>query len=99
MITTRCHSVCSLRSPLALSFQLSEVATVKLTIFIPDCALRISGSFPRFPTNVTLFTLPAISRSFILRVNFALQLPLSKPVILPIRWPSHKLNHYPAKLN
>src|SRR5207302_8825807 len=60
-MTTRCHSVFSLRSPVALSRQLSEVATLKLAIGRPSWVRRISGSLPRFPTRITLFTLPAIA--------------------------------------
>src|SRR3954465_13659154 len=60
-ITTRCHSVFSLRSPVALSRQLSEVATLRLAIGRPSWVRRISGSLPRFPTKITLFTLPAIT--------------------------------------
>src|ERR1700750_2763627 len=60
-ITTRCHSVFSLRSPVALSRQLSEVATLRLAIGRPSWVRRISGSLPRFPTKITLFTLPAIA--------------------------------------
>ena len=60
-ITTRCHSVFSLRSPVALSRQFSEVATLRLAIGRPSWVRRISGSLPRFPTRITLFTLPAIA--------------------------------------
>src|SRR3954447_10669800 len=60
-ITTRCHSVFSLHSPVALSRQLSEVATLRLAIGRPSWVRRISGSLPRFPTRITLFTLPAIA--------------------------------------
>src|SRR5450631_2142498 len=60
-ITTRCHSVFSLRSPVALSRQLSDVATLRLAIGRPSCVRRISGSLPRLPTRITLFTLPAIA--------------------------------------
>src|SRR5438270_2727100 len=60
-MTTRCHSVFSLRSPVALSRQLSDVATLKLAIGRPSWVRRISGSLPRFPTRITLFTLPAIT--------------------------------------
>src|SRR5437764_8402736 len=60
-ITTRCHSVFSLRSPVVLSRQLSEVATLRLAIGRPSWVRRISGSLPRFPTRITLFTLPAIT--------------------------------------
>src|SRR5580704_16155698 len=60
-MTTRCHSVFSLRSPVALSRQLSDVATLRLAIGRPSWVRRISGSLPRFPTRITLFTLPAIA--------------------------------------
>src|SRR6201992_835957 len=60
-ITTRCHSVFSLRSPVALSRQVSEVAMLRLAIGRPSWVRRISGSLPRFPTRITLFTLPAIA--------------------------------------
>ena len=56
--TTLCHSVRSLRSPVALSRQLSEVATEKLTTRSPELSGRISGSLPRLPTSITLLTLP-----------------------------------------
>src|SRR5580692_2848542 len=59
-ITTRCHSVFSLRSPVALSRQVSEVAIDRLAIGRPSWVRRISGSLPRLPTRITLFTLPAI---------------------------------------
>src|SRR5215467_205103 len=62
-ITTRCHSVFSLRSPVALSRQLSEVATLRLAIGRPSWVRRISGSLPRLPTKITLLTLPAIALS------------------------------------
>src|SRR3954467_9488978 len=59
-ITTRCHSVFSLRSPLVLSRQVSEVAMLRFAIGRPSWVRRISGSLPRFPTRMTLLTLPAI---------------------------------------
>src|SRR5215468_1952504 len=59
--TTRCHSVFSLRSPVFLSRQVSDVATLRLAIGRPSWVRRISGSLPRFPTRITLFTLPAIA--------------------------------------
>src|SRR3954465_12094677 len=62
-ITTRCHSVFSLRSPVALSRQLSEVATLRLAIGRPSWVRRISGSLPRLPTRMTLLTLPAMTLS------------------------------------
>src|SRR6516165_1421811 len=60
-ITTRCHSVFSLRSPVALSRQVSDVATLRLAIGRPSWVRRISGSLPRFPTRMTLLMLPAIA--------------------------------------
>src|SRR3954466_6311701 len=59
--TTRCHSVFSLRSPEFLSRQVSEVATLRLTIGRPSWVRRTSGSLPRLPTRITLLTLPAIA--------------------------------------
>src|SRR6185295_6116572 len=58
--TTRCHSVFSLRSPEALSRQLSEVATDRFAIEEPEGICLISGSRPRLPTRITLFTDPAM---------------------------------------
>src|SRR5438445_6671669 len=60
-ITTRCHSVFSLRSPVPLSRQVSDVAMLRLAIGRPSCVRRISGSLPWLPTRITLFTLPAIA--------------------------------------
>src|SRR5262245_58207387 len=62
-MTTRCHSVRSRRSPVALSRQVSEVATLKLATGRPSFVRRISGSFPRLPTRITLLTLPAMTLS------------------------------------
>src|SRR5215217_770975 len=59
-ITTLCHSVFSLRSPVALSFHDSEVAILRLTTGSPEFRRRTSGSLPRLPIRMTLFTLPAI---------------------------------------
>src|SRR6185437_3528547 len=59
-MTTRCHSVFSLRSPEFLSRQLSEVASDRLAMRRPSWVERISGSLPRLPTRMTLLTLPAI---------------------------------------
>src|SRR5271169_5351405 len=59
-ITTRCHSVRSLRSPELRSRQLSEVARLRLAIRVPSLVERISGSRPRLPTRMTLLTLPAM---------------------------------------
>src|SRR5476649_253915 len=58
--TTRCHSVFSLRSPVVLSRQLSEVATLRFAIGRPSWVRRISGSAPRLPIKITLLTLPAM---------------------------------------
>src|SRR6185436_19798369 len=63
-ITTRCHSVRSLRSPVWRSRQLSDVATDMFTIDLPSCMDLTSGSRPRLPTRMTLFTLPAMGASF-----------------------------------
>src|SRR6201996_3985037 len=60
-ITTRCHSVFSLRSPVPLSRHVSDVAMLRLAIGRPSWVRRISGSLPRLPTRITLFTLPAIT--------------------------------------
>src|ERR1700754_3403139 len=62
-MTTRCHSVFSLRSPVALSRQLSDVAMLRLAIGRPSWVRRISGSLPRLPTKITLLTLPAMKLS------------------------------------
>src|SRR5687768_6531841 len=62
-ITTECHSVFSLRSPDALSFHVSDVAIRRFTTGSPELSRRTSGSRPRLPTRITLFTLPAIGLS------------------------------------
>ena len=59
-ITTRCHSVFSRRSPVALSRQLSLVATRRLAMARPSWVWRISGSAPRLPIRMTLLTDPAM---------------------------------------
>src|SRR5579883_2152349 len=59
-MTTRCHSVRSLRSPLWRSRHVSDVATDMFTMDLPSCMDLTSGSRPRLPTRMTLFTLPAI---------------------------------------
>ena len=52
------------RSPEFRSVQDSLVATEKVTTRPPDCCMvRTSGSRPRFPTRITLLTLPAIAAS------------------------------------
>ena len=63
-ITTLCHSVRSLRSPLALSRQLSVVARRRLTTGSPELSRRTSGSRPRLPTRMTLLTEPDIATPF-----------------------------------
>src|SRR5215210_7640378 len=87
-MTTRCHSVFSLRSPVALSRQLSEVATLKLAIGRPSWVRRISGSLPRFPTRITLFTLPAIA---------VLHSPLSTLVITDLARRKLERRHRPKR--
>src|SRR3990170_6096498 len=59
-ITTECHSVFSLRSPVPLSFQVSDVAIRRFTTGSPLPSRRTSGSRPKLPTRITLFTDPAI---------------------------------------
>src|SRR5262249_54572888 len=92
MITTRCHSVRSLRCPDALSRQLSEVATARLTMREPSVVDRISGSRPRFPTKITRFIEPVsflLSKSlcaFVLRSNRR----------LPVGETGVKASHRPA---
>src|SRR5689334_15871348 len=60
-MATLCHSVFSWRFP-SRSFQVSDVATRRFTTSPPFWKLRASGSCPRLPTRITLFT-PAISSS------------------------------------
>src|SRR4051795_430729 len=52
----RCHSVASFISPLALSFQRSVVASRMLATASPLGRYFVSGSAPRLPTRITLFT-------------------------------------------
>ena len=54
--TTLCHSVRSCCSPVFLSFQLSLVAIEMLATALPFGIYRTSGSFPTFPTRITLLT-------------------------------------------
>src|SRR5688572_17569712 len=54
--TIRCHSVSSFFSPLALSFHWKDVATDTLVSAAPSGMYRVSGSRPRLPTRMTLFT-------------------------------------------
>ena len=53
-ITTLCHSVFSRVSPVALSRQLSLVASDRLATALPPWVWRISGSLPRLPIKMTL---------------------------------------------
>src|ERR1700719_134854 len=62
-MTTRCHSVFSLRSPVVLSFHDSDVASLKFATGRPSWVRRISGSAPRLPIRITLLTLPAMTCS------------------------------------
>src|ERR1700731_4522249 len=57
--TMLCHSVRSCHSP-ALSLKRSLVARLNLATGTPLGVNLTSGSFPRFPTRITLFTLFAI---------------------------------------
>ena len=60
--TILCHEVLSFCSWVFLSFHLLDVAMEKDAIFLPDCIDLISGSLPRFPNRITLFTLPTIKK-------------------------------------
>src|SRR5690606_31759199 len=51
-------------SPVLRSRQRSDVATLRLTTLPPLGRFRTSGSLPRLPTRMTLFTLPAMALSF-----------------------------------
>src|SRR4051794_6014405 len=53
---TVCHSVRSWRSPVCLSFQRSDVATRIFATLSPLWKVLISGSAPRRPISVTLFS-------------------------------------------
>ncbi len=55
-----CQFVLSCLSPVLRSFQVSDVAIEKLQTFPPLGKVLTSGSLPRFPIRITLFTLPAI---------------------------------------
>src|SRR5215472_13557102 len=59
-----CPSVCSCALP-ALSFQVSLVASEKRHTGVPDAAYLISGSLPKLPIRMTLFTLLRILFSFL----------------------------------
>src|SRR5438034_3094827 len=53
--TIECHSVFSWRWP-SWPVQLREVASLKFATRCPPGVVRTSGSEPRFPTRMTLFT-------------------------------------------
>jgi len=55
-----CHSVRSCCAPEALSFHDSLVAILMFVTVIPLGMERVSGSAPRLPTKMTLFTPRAI---------------------------------------
>src|SRR5713101_4248802 len=52
----RCHSVSSFFSPLALSVHWKDVASDALVMAAPSGMYFVSGSRPRLPTRITLFT-------------------------------------------
>src|SRR6185312_14203144 len=62
--TILCHSVRSCHSP-PLSLYRSLVARLNLATGTPLGVNLTSGSFPRFPTRITLFTLFAIEKIFL----------------------------------
>src|SRR5689334_4220088 len=59
-----CHSVRSCHSP-PLSLKRSLVARLNFATGTPLGVYLTSGSFPRFPTRITLLTLFAIERTFL----------------------------------
>ena len=63
-IATECHSVRSRRSPVLRSFHVSDVAMRRLHTLPPFWKVRTSGSRPRLPIRITLFTEPAMKPSF-----------------------------------
>src|ERR1039458_4115726 len=67
---TVCHSVFSCFCPLARSFHVSVVAMRRRAMGTPPVVARISGSAPRWPMRITLFTDPAMS---VLRSSWILQ--------------------------
>src|SRR5882724_4812256 len=66
--TMLCHSVRSCHSP-ALSLKRSLVAMLNFATGTPLGVYLTSGSLPRFPTRMTLLTLFAMGRLFLLQ-NF-----------------------------
>jgi hypothetical protein len=69
-IATECHSVRSRFSPVSRSFQFSEVAIRRLQTLPPFWNVRTSGSRPRLPIRITLFTLPAMAGTSLLAILF-----------------------------
>src|SRR3954465_9639398 len=55
-----CHSVRSFHSPLCLSLKFSFVAMLNLVTAVPCGVYLSSGSLPRVPMRMTLFTLFAM---------------------------------------
>src|SRR5690606_21850395 len=55
LVVILCHSVASLRSPVVLSFQNSDVATLNVVTLPPLGNCFVSGSRPSTPITVTLF--------------------------------------------
>src|SRR5688572_6688348 len=74
--TMLCHSVTSFLSPVVLSLYVSDVAMVKFATDAPFSRLRTSGSLPKRPTRMTLFT-PDISK------HFRFQIIDSAPATIP----------------
>src|SRR5258708_3622860 len=88
-----CHSVRSHHSPL-LSLYRSLVARLNLAIAIPPWVNLTSGSFPRFPINMTLFRLFGI---LLLRITGAAEFRFQTQRLLRRR-PSNLVfcSHYKA---
>src|SRR5262249_23693634 len=61
--TTVCHSVACCFSPFAPT-QVLDVARENLVTAFPFGVKRVSGSLPRFPIRITLFTISFSFRSF-----------------------------------
>src|SRR5882762_1224645 len=73
----RCHSVSSFFSPLALSVHWNDVAIETLVMAAPSGMYFVSGSRPRLPTRITLFT-DAISNLPRYQFAHARFIPLSR---------------------
>src|SRR6202034_4781195 len=100
-MTTRCHSVFSLRSPVLLSFQDSDVARRRLAIGRPSWVRRISGSAPRLPIRITLLTLPAMTllRSLACPPNLAGCQSCCPQVLLPTSLAAYQPLAHQVQLN